>query len=62
MCVNLASRQNEIIRANLGPTPVDPDKATEWELGKNQSAAPLTYRDAGLDLDVYEQTIAELAR
>ena len=32
----------EIIRANLGPTPVDPDKATEWELGKNQCAAGAT--------------------
>jgi glyoxylase-like metal-dependent hydrolase (beta-lactamase superfamily II)/rhodanese-related sulfurtransferase len=30
---------DEIIRANLGPTPVDPEKATEWELGKNQCAA-----------------------
>jgi len=29
----------EIIRANLGLTPVDPEKATEWELGKNQCAA-----------------------
>jgi len=29
----------EIIRANLGISPVDPDKATEWELGKNQCAA-----------------------
>jgi glyoxylase-like metal-dependent hydrolase (beta-lactamase superfamily II) len=29
----------EIIRANLAPTPIDPDKATEWELGKNQCAA-----------------------
>ena len=32
----------EIVRANLGPTPVDPDKATEWELGKNQCAAGAT--------------------
>lgn len=32
----------EIVRANLGPTPVDPDKATEWELGKNQCAASAT--------------------
>jgi len=29
----------EIIRANLGLAVVDPDKATEWELGKNQCAA-----------------------
>jgi glyoxylase-like metal-dependent hydrolase (beta-lactamase superfamily II)/rhodanese-related sulfurtransferase len=29
----------EIIRANLGLAEVDPDKATEWELGKNQCAA-----------------------
>ena len=29
----------EIIRANLGLSPVEPDKATEWELGKNQCAA-----------------------
>ncbi len=29
----------EIIRANLGQGAVDPDKATEWELGKNQCAA-----------------------
>jgi glyoxylase-like metal-dependent hydrolase (beta-lactamase superfamily II) len=30
---------DEIIRANLGMAPVDPDKATELELGKNQCAA-----------------------
>ena len=29
----------EIIRANLGLVAVEPDKATEWELGKNQCAA-----------------------
>ncbi len=29
----------EIIRANLGLAAVDPEKATEWELGKNQCAA-----------------------
>jgi len=29
----------EIIRANLGLSPVEPDKATDWELGKNQCAA-----------------------
>jgi hypothetical protein len=29
----------EIIRANLGLAEVEPDKATEWELGKNQCAA-----------------------
>jgi glyoxylase-like metal-dependent hydrolase (beta-lactamase superfamily II) len=29
----------EIVRANLGLASVDPDKATEWELGKNQCAA-----------------------
>ena len=29
----------EIIRANLGLTPVDPEKAADWELGKNQCAA-----------------------
>lgn len=29
----------EIIRANLGLTTVDPETATEWELGKNQCAA-----------------------
>jgi glyoxylase-like metal-dependent hydrolase (beta-lactamase superfamily II)/rhodanese-related sulfurtransferase len=29
----------EIVRANLGLATVDPDKATEWELGKNQCAA-----------------------
>jgi glyoxylase-like metal-dependent hydrolase (beta-lactamase superfamily II)/rhodanese-related sulfurtransferase len=29
----------EIIRANLGLASVDPEKATEWELGKNQCAA-----------------------
>jgi glyoxylase-like metal-dependent hydrolase (beta-lactamase superfamily II) len=29
----------EIARANLGLTTVDKDKATEWELGKNQCAA-----------------------
>ncbi len=29
----------EIIRANLGLVTVEPDKATEWELGKNQCAA-----------------------
>lgn len=29
----------EIISANLAPAPIDPDKATEWELGKNQCAA-----------------------
>jgi glyoxylase-like metal-dependent hydrolase (beta-lactamase superfamily II)/rhodanese-related sulfurtransferase len=29
----------EIVRANLGLSAVDPDKATEWELGKNQCAA-----------------------
>ena len=29
----------EIIRANLAPTPIDPDRATELELGKNQCAA-----------------------
>jgi glyoxylase-like metal-dependent hydrolase (beta-lactamase superfamily II)/rhodanese-related sulfurtransferase len=29
----------EIIRANLGLAAVDPDKVTEWELGKNQCAA-----------------------
>ena len=29
----------EIIRANLGLAPVEPDRATEWELGKNQCAA-----------------------
>ncbi len=29
----------EIVRANLGGVAVDPDKATEWELGKNQCAA-----------------------
>jgi glyoxylase-like metal-dependent hydrolase (beta-lactamase superfamily II) len=29
----------EIIRANLGLGAVDADKATEWELGKNQCAA-----------------------
>jgi len=30
---------DEIIRANLGLAPVEPDRATEWELGKNQCAA-----------------------
>jgi glyoxylase-like metal-dependent hydrolase (beta-lactamase superfamily II)/rhodanese-related sulfurtransferase len=30
---------DEIIRANLGAAPIDPEKATEWELGKNQCAA-----------------------
>jgi glyoxylase-like metal-dependent hydrolase (beta-lactamase superfamily II) len=29
----------EIIRANLGLITVEPEKATEWELGKNQCAA-----------------------
>ena len=29
----------EIIGANLGLTPVDSEKAAEWELGKNQCAA-----------------------
>ncbi len=29
----------EIIRVNLGLAAVDPEKATEWELGKNQCAA-----------------------
>ena len=29
----------EIVRANLGLSAVDKDKATEWELGKNQCAA-----------------------
>ena len=29
----------EIVRANLGAAAVDEDKATEWELGKNQCAA-----------------------
>jgi glyoxylase-like metal-dependent hydrolase (beta-lactamase superfamily II)/rhodanese-related sulfurtransferase len=29
----------EIIRVNLGLATVDPDKASEWELGKNQCAA-----------------------
>jgi len=29
----------EIIRANLGLVAVEPDKATEWDLGKNQCAA-----------------------
>jgi glyoxylase-like metal-dependent hydrolase (beta-lactamase superfamily II) len=29
----------EIIRANLAPTRIDPDRATELELGKNQCAA-----------------------
>jgi len=29
----------EIIRVNLGLATADPDKATEWELGKNQCAA-----------------------
>lgn len=29
----------EIIRANLGLVAVEPDRATEWELGKNQCAA-----------------------
>jgi len=30
---------DEIIRVNLGLATVEPDKATEWELGKNQCAA-----------------------
>ena len=30
---------DEIIRANLGLAPVEADRATEWELGKNQCAA-----------------------
>jgi hypothetical protein len=29
----------EIIRVNLGQQAVDDEKATEWELGKNQCAA-----------------------
>ena len=29
----------EIIRANLGSVTIEPDNATEWELGKNQCAA-----------------------
>ena len=29
----------EIIRVNLGLAAVDSEKATEWELGKNQCAA-----------------------
>jgi len=29
----------EIVRANLGLAAVDPDTATEWELGRNQCAA-----------------------
>ncbi len=29
----------DIIHANLGLAPIDPEKATEWELGKNQCAA-----------------------
>jgi glyoxylase-like metal-dependent hydrolase (beta-lactamase superfamily II)/rhodanese-related sulfurtransferase len=34
----------EIIRVNLGLATVDPDKATEWELGKNQCAASAQHR------------------
>jgi len=34
---------SEIVRANLGLAPVDPDKATEWELGKNQCAASASH-------------------
>jgi glyoxylase-like metal-dependent hydrolase (beta-lactamase superfamily II) len=33
---------DEIVRANLGPVPIDPERATEWELGKNQCAAANT--------------------
>jgi len=33
------AQYDEIIRVNLGGATVDPEKATEWELGKNQCAA-----------------------
>jgi glyoxylase-like metal-dependent hydrolase (beta-lactamase superfamily II)/rhodanese-related sulfurtransferase len=33
------AQYGEIIRVNLGLTTVDPEQATEWELGKNQCAA-----------------------
>src|SRR5262245_5957125 len=33
----------EVIRVNLGLAPVDAEKATEWELGKNQCAAGATH-------------------
>jgi glyoxylase-like metal-dependent hydrolase (beta-lactamase superfamily II) len=32
----------EIVRANLGLAAVEPDRAREWELGKNQCAAAAT--------------------
>ena len=35
---------DEIIRVNLGLAMVDPEKATEWELGKNQCAASTSPR------------------
>jgi hypothetical protein len=32
-----------VIRVNLGLAAVDAEKATEWELGKNQCAAGATH-------------------
>jgi glyoxylase-like metal-dependent hydrolase (beta-lactamase superfamily II)/rhodanese-related sulfurtransferase len=34
---------NEIIRVNLGQATASPEKVTEWELGKNQCAAPAVH-------------------
>jgi len=34
---------DEVIRVNLGLATVDAEKATEWELGKNQCAAGATH-------------------